>query len=43
MIVRKKIDANYTKIPNTPDDYLNDPTITAKSKGILTQLLSTHT
>jgi len=39
MIVRKKIDANYTKIPNTPDDYLNDPTITAKSKGILTQLL----
>jgi len=39
MIVRKNIEANYTKIPNTPDDYLNDPTITAKSKGILTQLL----
>ena len=39
MIIRKKSDANYTKIPNTPDDYLNDPTITAKSKGILTQLL----
>lgn len=39
MIVRKKIDANYTKIPNTPDDYLNDPIISAKSKGILTQLL----
>ena len=40
MIIRKKIDANYTRIPNTPDDYLNDPSITAKSKGILTQLLS---
>ena len=40
MIIRKKIDGNYTRIPNTPEDYLNDPTITAKSKGILTQLLS---
>ncbi len=40
MIIRKKINANYTRIPNTPEDYLNDPTISAKSKGLLTQLLS---
>ena len=40
MIIRRSLEKNYTKIPNTLDDYLNDPGLSTRAKGILTQLLS---